>query len=58
MSFHKLEKCVSNPTRLQGLKYKQQILVSDSKVFTLKKIIMGNFLLNFGVSMVPQLSHY
>ena len=43
MSFHKLEKCVSNPTRLQGLKYKQQILVSDSKVFTLKKNYNGKF---------------
>ena len=43
MSFHKLEKYVSNPTQLQGLKYKQPILVSDSKGFTLKNNYHGKF---------------
>ena len=40
MSFHKLEKYVSNPTQLQGLKYKQPFLVSDSREFTLKKQLL------------------
>lgn len=43
MSFHKLEKCVSNPTHLKGLKLKQPILVSDSKGFTIRKNYKGQF---------------
>lgn len=43
MSFHKLEKLVSNPTHLQGLKSKQPILVSDSKGFTIRNNYKGQF---------------
>lgn len=43
MSFHKLEKCVRNPTHLQGFKSKQPILMPDSKGFTKRNNYKGQF---------------